>query len=141
MRYDSDMTQLQHTEDGLALVSGNMVVRGNFATMAGRCKPHALSHELLVRAAKVKRPRVEGAPLAIDATAGLGEDALLLAAAGFSVRLYERNPTIAALLRDALERATAVPELAEPIGRMQLVEGDSIAALSPTARSTAARML
>ena len=37
---------------------------------------------------------------AVDATAGLGEDAFLLAGAGFQVNLYERNPVIAALLYD-----------------------------------------
>ena len=69
------------------------------------------------------------APTAIDATAGLGEDALLLAAAGFSVQLYEYDPVIAALLRDALRRAAAVPELAAIVERMQLFEADSLVAL------------
>ena len=66
---------------------------------------------------------------AVDATAGLGEDAFLLAAAGFSVRLYERDPVIAALLRDALSRAAALPDLAAIVGRMELFETDSLTAL------------
>ena len=66
---------------------------------------------------------------AIDATAGLGEDALLLAAAGFSVRLYEYNTVIALLLQDALNRAAIVPELTDIVGRMKLFEENSIFSL------------
>ena len=68
-------------------------------------------------------------PVAIDATAGLGEDSLLLAAAGFRVHLFEYNPVIAALLLDAMERAREVPELREPVSRMELHVGDSIEAM------------
>ena len=69
-------------------------------------------------------------PVAIDATAGLGEDSLLLAAAGFRVHLFEYNPVIAALLLDAMERAQEVPELREPVSRMELHLGDSIEAMN-----------
>ena len=55
--------------------------------------------------------------------------ALLLAAAGFSVRLYEKDQVIAALLRDALERAAALPELTDIVVRMELLEEDSVEAL------------
>ena len=65
----------------------------------------------------------------IDATAGLGEDSLLLAAAGFSVTLFENDPVIAALLSDALRRAEEVPELSEAVSRMRFIEGDSITAM------------
>ena len=44
-----------------------------------------LQHEMLVRAAKSDK---EGRK-AIDATAGMGEDAFLLAAQGYEVTLYE----------------------------------------------------
>ena len=64
-------------------------------------------------------------PTAVDATAGLGEDALLLAASGFAVTLFERDQSIAALLRDSLQRAAQDSRLAEAVGRMQLVEGDA----------------
>ena len=70
-----------------------------------------------------------GGLTAVDATAGLGEDSLLLAAAGFDIVLYERNPVIAALLRDALERAAGVAELAGAVSRMRLVEADSMQTL------------
>lgn len=114
--------------DGLSLVGGGLVLRGDFTRMLPRLKPGNLQRELLVRASKIKG--VDSRLTAIDATAGLGEDALLLAAAGFSVQLYEYDPVIAALLRDALRRAAAIPELAEVVQRMQLFEEDSLAALS-----------
>lgn len=69
-------------------------------------------------------------PVAIDATAGLGEDSLLLAAAGFRVHLFEYNSVIAALLLDAMERAREVPDLREPVSRMELHVGDSIEAMN-----------
>lgn len=98
----------------------------DFARMIPRLRPDRLRRELLVRAARVKGA---AAPTALDATAGLGEDALLLAAAGFHVRLYERDATIAALLADGLKRARAVPELSEVVARMELVEADSVEAM------------
>ncbi|MBP3894191.1 MAG: class I SAM-dependent methyltransferase [Atopobiaceae bacterium] len=94
--------------------------------MLPRLRQPNLSRELLVRAARVKGV---AHPMAVDATAGLGEDSLLLAAAGFTVVLCERDPVIAALLRDALSRAAEQPLLAEAVSRMQLVEGDGAAVL------------
>ncbi len=118
---------LKRDDRGLFLTDDTMSVRGDFARLTKRISAGNLNRELLVRAAKVK-----GAanPAAIDATAGLGDDAFLLAAAGFSVRLYERNPVIAALLRDAIERAADMPELADVANRMLLCEGDSEQALT-----------
>ena len=118
---------LQLKTDGLYLERDGLSLRGDFAAMLPRLRPNALNGEMLVKAARLKG--FEGTPTAVDATAGLGEDALLLAAAGFSVTLFERNPVIAALLRDALVRAAEVPELREIVGRMTLREGDSIRGL------------
>ena len=118
---------LRMDEDGLALVGGELVLRGDFTRMLPRLRIGNLQRELLVRAAKVKKP--EGIPTAVDATAGLGEDALLLAAAGFSVRLYEYDPVIAALLKDTLRRALEIPELAPIVGRMEVREENSLTAL------------
>lgn len=67
-------------------------------------------------------------------TAGFGEDSLLLAAAGFTVDLYEQDCVIAALLKDALDRAADDPALAAAVARMRLHAGeDSIAGLRHTA--------
>lgn len=68
-------------------------------------------------------------PTLVDATAGLGQDSLLLAAAGFSVTLIECNPVIAAMLVDAIERARRDPELADAAGRMRVIEGNSLKVL------------
>ena len=115
---------LVRTEKGLTLVGDGMELRGDFTGMIRRLKQNNLSRELLVRTAKIKGK--QGNLTAIDATAGLGEDALLLAAAGFYVTLYEYNPVIALLLEDAIERGKQVSELKECVSRMTLVKGDSI---------------
>lgn len=122
---------LKYDEAGLVLTDGELSIRGDFSDMKKRMRQNNLSHELLVRAAKVKNPAAT--PTAIDATAGMGQDAFLLAAAGFDVQLYERDPVIAALLSDALRRAMKDPELAPVIQRMQFHEGDSIAAMRQSA--------
>ena len=101
-----------------------MELCGDFSRMLPRLRQGRLQQELLVKAARIKGAE---APTAVDCTAGLGEDSLLLAAAGFTVTLFERDQTIAALLADALERAAADPRLAEAVGRMTLVADDSIA--------------
>ena len=113
--------------EGLSLRRGALVVRGDFAHMLPRLRMQNLRGELLVRAAK---GRGAERPLQIvDATAGLGEDALLLAAAGHTVQLFEQNPIIAAMLRDALERAAQDSALADTVRRMTLTEGDSVVGL------------
>ena len=77
----------------------------------------------LVRAAGIRRGRI---PSIVDATAGLGRDAFLLASAGAKVTLIERSAEVHALLQDALGRAAAEsPELAEVVARMTLVHGDA----------------
>lgn len=124
---ESSSVRLVRDDYGLALVGDGMELRGDFSHMLPRLRQGRLQQELLVKAARIKG--VE-APTAVDCTAGLGEDSLLLAAAGFTVTLFERDQTIAALLADALERAAADPRLAEAIGRMTLVADDSIAGLA-----------
>ncbi|NOY63457.1 MAG: class I SAM-dependent methyltransferase [Gammaproteobacteria bacterium] len=51
-------------------------------------------------------------PLVLDATAGLGRDAFVLAYLGCNVLLAERNRVVAALLEDGLQRALNDPEVA-----------------------------
>ena len=65
-------------------------------------------------------------PTMVDATAGLGRDAFLLASLGAQVTLIERSEKMHALLADGLARAAAEGgELAEIIGRMTLRLGDA----------------
>ena len=122
-----DERNLVRDEAGLALVGEGQVLRGDFTRMLPRIKAGRLSSELLVKAAKIKK--AEGELTAVDATAGLGEDSLLLAAAGFHVTLYERNPLVYELLRDALDRAAQNPELAPVVARMNAVHADSVAGM------------
>ncbi len=123
-----DELTLVRDEEGLALVGEGQVLRGDFTRMLPRIKAGRLSSELLVKAAKIKN--AEGELTAVDATAGLGEDSLLLAAAGFRVTLYERNPVVYELLQDALTRAAQIPELAPIVGRMTAVHADSVAGMA-----------
>jgi len=121
----SETASLLHKdEEGLFLMDENgLKIRGDFTKMLPRLKPNNLSGEMLVKAAKTKGV---DAPVAIDATAGMGEDSLLLAAAGFRVKLYERDSVIAALLADTLRRSAQVPELSDIIARMELSCADSL---------------
>lgn len=143
---------LHRTEQGLVLEKDAMSLRCDFKEMLPRVKPGKLQAELLVKASKIKRKEplsssaiqtknkdaqsgkidnklLPATPIAIDATAGLGQDSFLLAAAGFSVYMFEQDPIIAALLEDALDRAKSDPVLANIVERMHLFAEDSISAL------------
>jgi len=70
-------------------------------------------------------------PRVLDATAGLGGDAFVLASLGCEVTLLERVPVVRALLADGLKRGLDFaraedPKLLEILGRMTLHEGDSL---------------
>lgn len=93
----------------------------DFERPAARHRHSHPGQELLVQAAKVRHT---ASPLVIDATAGLGRDGFLLAAAGCRVRMFEHNPIIAALLQDGLARAACSPQTAAIAGRIQLTLGN-----------------
>ena len=61
-------------------------------------------------------------PDVLDATAGLGKDAFLMASLGCQVQLLERNPIVHALLRDGLTRAleSTADRVRQIAARMQL---------------------
>ncbi len=66
-------------------------------------------------------------PSIIDATAGQGKDAFLLASLGAAVTLIERSDTMHGMLADALARARDAGGIYEDIcDRMTLIHGDSI---------------
>lgn len=69
-------------------------------------------------------------PVVVDATAGLGRDAFVLARLGCALTLIERQPLIAALLEDGLARAQGDPEVGPTVAQMPLLCGDAIAMLS-----------
>ena len=81
----------------------------------------------LARAAGLK-PGVN--PHIIDATAGLGRDAFLLASLGAKVTLIERSPFMYHLLKEGMDRARDTGGItSDVIARMRLIKGDSIALL------------
>ena len=67
-------------------------------------------------------------PKVLDATAGLGRDAFVLASLGCSVRLFERDPVVSEMLFSALAhaQASADQELSEIAQRMSLHPASSI---------------
>ncbi|WKD48281.1 class I SAM-dependent methyltransferase [Microbulbifer spongiae] len=71
-------------------------------------------------------------PRVLDATAGLGRDAFVLATLGCEVWMLERNPVVRLLLQDGLRRlhqaAAADTELVPAAGRLCLVD-DTISAV------------
>lgn len=75
-------------------------------------------NEAIAKAVGLKKNKVW---TVIDATAGLGQDAFILASLGAQVLLLERSPVIAALLREGLETIVD-PILRE---RMHLIEIDA----------------
>lgn len=99
---------LQFDDDGLALIDNNgkqrqrvqvdfIGGRSGFRMAKERQKSNPLLNATGLRFGEPAR--------IVDATAGFGRDALLLANWGADVTMLERNPLIAALLHDGLYRA------------------------------------
>mgnify|MGYP000085451983 FL=1 len=65
-------------------------------------------------------------PTVLDATAGLGRDAFVLATLGCDVTLIERHPVVCLLLKSGLQCAQGDIEIEDIMARMKLVEGNSI---------------
>lgn len=125
-------------DSGLSLTDGKISLQADFTSMLPRLKKSNLEREFLVKASRIKGMNAaDGQLRAVDATAGFGEDSLLLAAAGYDLELYEYDPVIAALLRDALRRAAQSSDdaLRDAVSRMDLREGDSVSAMRAMAGS------
>jgi 16S rRNA (guanine1516-N2)-methyltransferase len=76
--------------------------------------------------AKAMGLRAGNTPMVVDATAGLGRDAFLLASLGAQVTLIERSEQMHRLLVQGMERATHEGgEFREIMGRMTLLHGDA----------------
>ena len=125
-------------DSGLSLTDGKISLQADLTSMLPLLKKNNLEREFLVKASRIKGLNAtDGQLRAVDATAGFGEDSLLLAAAGYNVELYEYDPVIAALLRDALRRAAKSSDdaLRDAVSRMDLREGDSVSAMRAMAGS------
>lgn len=100
-------------------VSGAMAHRRRFGGGRG---------EAVAKAVGVKGDYL---PDVIDATAGLGRDAFVLAAIGCHVRMLERHPVVAALLDDGLQRGYQDAEIGGWLReRLTLLHVSSLTALS-----------
>jgi len=90
-------------------------------------------HQPLARAVGLKSGAI---PTVLDATAGLGRDAFVLACLGCTVWLVERSPMIAALLHDGLRRAARDPGIGSlVVERLSLTVADSQAWLRELAEN------
>ena len=113
------------THDGLELrEAGNPFttgVRADFRSIDVRRGSRNLSKKQpLARAIGRESRRV------LDATAGLGHDAFLLAAMGYEVTALERSAVVASLLSDGVQRALTEPHLREAIDdRLCVVQADA----------------
>lgn len=70
-------------------------------------------------------------PAVVDATAGLGRDAFVLASLGCRVQMFERHPVVAALLEDGLQRGYQNAEIGGWLReRLTLIHASSLEGLS-----------
>ena len=125
--YNTDELHLIIRDDRLYLERGELSMCGDYSKSVKRLKQSNLEREILVKAIRIKNST---SPIkVVDATAGLGEDSLLLAAAGFRVDMYEYNNVIAALLFDTLRSSKSVHELSPAIENMRIINSDSVVAM------------
>ncbi len=114
-----DYIELRTTGSGSVHVdftAGALAHRRRFG--GGRGQP-------LARAVGLKKGAT---PQILDATAGLGRDAFVLASLGCTLHMIERSPISMALLRDGLQRACSDPEIGEMVqNRMRLTFGNACA--------------
>jgi len=97
-------------------------------TMAHRRKFGGGRGEAVAKAVGIKGCYL---PDVVDATAGLGRDAFVLASLGCKVRMLERNPVVAALLDDGLARGYRDAEIGPWLReRMTLLHASSLTALA-----------
>ncbi len=127
MKMPEKGTALVVSEKGMSLLATDdqgmpMRIGVDFTTGQWRRRIASVRRERLIRAMGRK---AGPATTIIDATGGLGRDSFLLAAAGFQVRVVERNPVLAALLEDALLRAGQSPLTSEISARITLTCGDA----------------
>ncbi|MCV9879811.1 16S rRNA (guanine(1516)-N(2))-methyltransferase RsmJ [Brenneria izbisi] len=100
-------------------VSGPMAHRRRFGGGRG---------EAVAKAVGIKK---DYRPDVVDATAGLGRDAFVLASLGCHVRMLERHPVVAALLDDGLRRGYQDAEIGPWLReRLTLLHASSLTALS-----------
>jgi len=136
---DSHQFQLQLTNERLQLIKldepklGAVFVDFIDGAVAHRRKFGGGRGQLIAKAVGLK----SGAnPTVLDATAGLGRDAFVLASLGCTVTMFERSPVVAALLDDGLTRGYQDAEIGEWLSqRLTLQHHNSLEGLSSLTNS------
>ena len=123
---DRENLALFMEENGLSLRKNGMILKADLTEMLPRLKQSNLEREMLVKAVRIKGKKNLSI---IDATAGFGEDSVILAAAGHDITMFEYNPVIYELLSDALTRAKEDERLAKTVAAMHLFNEDSVSAM------------
>lgn len=112
--------------------SGSLVCDFTGGAMAHRLRFGGGRGQALARAVGLRSGKT---PAVVDATAGLGRDAFVLASLGVAVTLIERSAEVHRLLQEGLARARdAGGQFAEAAARMTLLHGDArdlLAGLAP----------
>ncbi len=115
-------------EQGLWLAAHGMKMQPDWPGQWARLQRASVRNELLARACGLDKFKPTAADMrlqVLDGTAGLGHDALLLAALGAQVTAVERHPLVAALLLDEWQRGQHHAGLAALLPRVQVVHGHS----------------
>ena len=128
---DSDVFQLWLTDGVLALhwlqspqKMSPLVVDFHQGKAAYRAQNTQLKNEAIAKAVGVSG---QFKPSVVDATAGLGRDAFVLAGLGCELQLIERHPVVAALLDNGLHRAQKEHDfIGDTCQRMQLIGTDNL---------------
>lgn len=118
---------LQYNPDGLSLHCTDPDMRSAVSVDFSDARLNYRVNSSSLNQNIAKAIGVKGAikPRVLDATAGLGKDAYLLASLGCKVQMLEKSPIVHALLEDGLRRAIAGSEnLAVTAKRMTLREVD-----------------
>lgn len=123
---ETDRLELRVVEAGHPLAGGHGVYAD--LTKLDTTSPAGRSLKTpVLKAVGINKRSGPDRPSVLDATAGLGEDAWLLAAAGCVVSAVERHPIVHALLTDALERARAIaPDVADRITLLPCAEAAAV---------------
>jgi len=123
LAWHDNMLVLRHTE---LPKQGDIVVDFASGAASYRRLHGGGAGEAIAKACGLKKKRDI---TVLDATAGLGRDAFVLASLGASVTLVERNPAVAALLLDGVRRGQQCAELRWLAERMQLWHSAALTAL------------
>jgi 16S rRNA (guanine1516-N2)-methyltransferase len=107
-------------DSGLSLAANGMKMQPDWVGQLHRLKRATHKSELMARACNTtQKPRL------LDATAGLGHDALLMAWLGATVVMIERHPVLYALLSASLAQARLHPEFQDALSRVTLVHAEA----------------